>query len=96
MIALGIIDGLTEVHGAKPSPGMGNLIPLHRNLTPENVLLTPKGKIVLCDIDMGLIGSFAKERALSCPLRPFVSRPRSGCCAIMPIAAAISFLSVWS
>lgn len=70
MIALGIIEGLTEVHGAKPSPGMGNLIPLHRNLTPENILLAPKGKVVLCDIDMGLISTFAEKAGLELPYTP--------------------------
>ncbi len=52
LIAQGILQALNQIHGVRPSPGMGNLIPLHKNLKPENVFLTVGGKIVLTDIDM--------------------------------------------
>ena len=52
LIASGIQQALTQIHGVRPSPGMGNLIPLHKNLRPENVLITAEGKVVLTDIDM--------------------------------------------
>ncbi len=52
LIAQGIIQALNQIHGFRPSPGMGNLIPLHKNLKPENVFLTDDGKIMLTDIDM--------------------------------------------
>lgn len=52
LIAQGILQALNQIHGVRPSVGMGNLIPLHKNLRPENVLLTTEGKVVLTDIDM--------------------------------------------
>ncbi|MGB5108011.1 MAG: protein kinase [Candidatus Zixiibacteriota bacterium] len=52
LIAQGIMQALNQIHGVRPSPGMGNLIPLHKNLKPENVFLTNSGKIVITDIDM--------------------------------------------
>ncbi len=52
LITQGIMQALNQIHGVRPSPGMGNLIPLHKNLKPENVILTSTGKIVITDIDM--------------------------------------------
>jgi eukaryotic-like serine/threonine-protein kinase len=52
LIAQGTLQALNQIHGVRPSAGMGNLIPLHKNLRPENILLTAEGKIVLTDIDM--------------------------------------------
>lgn len=52
LIAQAILQALNQIHGVRPSPGMGNLIPLHKNLKPENVILTSDGKIMLTDIDM--------------------------------------------
>ncbi len=52
LIAQGTLLALNQIHGVRPSPGMGNLIPLHKNLKPENIFLTSGGKIILTDIDM--------------------------------------------
>lgn len=52
LIVQGIMQALNQIHGVRPSPGMGNLIPLHKNIKPENVILTSDGTIVLTDIDM--------------------------------------------
>jgi serine/threonine protein kinase len=70
MLALEVINGLNEIHGAKPSPGMGNLIPLHRNLTPGNILITGAGKVLLTDIDMPLIATAAEREGLELPYTP--------------------------
>ncbi len=52
LIAQGIMQALNQIHGVRPSPGMGNLIPLHKNLRPENVIVTTQGRVMVTDIDM--------------------------------------------
>ena len=74
LIALGLVAVLQQIHGTRPSPGMGNIIPLHRNLTPENVLITPAGQIVLTDIDMVEIADFAEKHRLQLPYSPLCYR----------------------
>ncbi len=70
LIALGVVHALTQVHGARPSPGLGNLIPLHKNLKPENVLITQDGRIVLCDIEFLPIAYLADRKGVELPYRP--------------------------
>lgn len=67
LIALGVIAGLNQIHGVKPSPGMGNLIPLHRNLKPENILITPVGKVKITDTDMLQIADYCDKAQLELP-----------------------------
>jgi serine/threonine protein kinase len=64
LLALGIIEGLTDIHGAKPSPGMGNLIPLHQNLKPENILIGSSGQVKLTDIGMSRVAAIAEKGGL--------------------------------
>jgi eukaryotic-like serine/threonine-protein kinase len=52
LLAMEIISGLNQIHGVRPSPGLGSLVPLHRNLKPENVLISPDGCVRLTDIGM--------------------------------------------
>lgn len=67
LIAQGILQALNQIHGVRPSPGMGNLIPLHKNLKPENVILTTDGRIMLTDIDMLPFCHLADRLKLSLP-----------------------------
>ncbi len=62
-----IAIGLNEIHGLKPSPGLGNLIPLHRDLKPENILITPAGHVYLTDIDMRALTDFADKQQIELP-----------------------------
>ncbi len=52
LLAMEIICGLNQIHGVRPSPGLGSLVPLHRNLKPENVLVSSTGWAKLTDIGM--------------------------------------------
>jgi serine/threonine protein kinase len=70
LIASQIIAGLNQVHGVKPSPGMGNIIPLHRNLSPENVLISPEGSVKITDIEMQQIINFCDLARLDIPYSP--------------------------
>jgi serine/threonine-protein kinase len=67
LIALGAVAALLQIHGLRPSPGLGNLIPLHRNLSPENVLLTPDGRVLLADSDVNQLTTFADRRQIELP-----------------------------
>jgi eukaryotic-like serine/threonine-protein kinase len=67
LIAMEIITGLNQIHGVRPSPGLGNLVPLHRNLKPENVLISPNGEVRLTDIGMLDIGAFCDAARLELP-----------------------------
>lgn len=67
LIATQIATGLNEIHGFKPSPGLGNLIPLHRNLKPENVLISGNGHVYLTDIDMRALVDFADKNQIDLP-----------------------------
>lgn len=67
LIALGVISGLNQIHGLRPSPGMGNLIPLHRNLKPENILITPDGRVKIADIALLQIADFCDKAQLDLP-----------------------------
>ena len=69
LIAMEIITGLNQIHGVRPSPGFGNLVPLHRNLKPENVLISPSGQIRLADIGMVDIGDYCDRVRLAFALR---------------------------
>ncbi len=70
LIALGAVTALLQIHGLRPSPGLGNLIPLHRNLSPENILLTPDGRVLLADCDTNQLRAFADRRQLELPYLP--------------------------
>jgi eukaryotic-like serine/threonine-protein kinase len=67
LIAMEIIAGLSQIHGVRPSPGLGNLVPLHRNLKPENVLISPNGEVRLADIGMLDIAAFCDSARLELP-----------------------------
>ena len=67
LIAMEIIAGLSQIHGVRPSPGLGNLVPLHRNLKPENVLISPDGEVRLTDIGMLDIAAFCDAARLELP-----------------------------
>lgn len=67
LVAQGIIAGLNQIHGLRPSPGMGNLIPLHRDLKPENVLVAVDGKVLLTDIDAQQFFCFADRVRVELP-----------------------------
>ncbi len=70
LIALGTVAALLQIHGLRPSPGLGNLIPLHRNLRPENILLTTDGRVLLADFDMNQLTIFADRRQIELPYLP--------------------------
>ncbi len=67
LITAQIATGLNEIHGLRPSPGLGNLIPLHRSLKPENVLITATGRVYLTDIDMRALSDFADRQQIELP-----------------------------
>lgn len=67
LVAMEIIVGLSQIHGVRPSPGLGNLVPLHRNLKPENVLISPDGGIRLTDIGMLDVATFCDTARLELP-----------------------------
>ncbi len=67
LIAMEIIAGLSQIHGVHPSPGLGNLVPLHRNLKPENVLISPNGEVRLTDIGVLDIAVFCDAARLELP-----------------------------
>lgn len=67
LVAIEMIAGLNQIHGVRPSPGLGSLVPLHRNLKPENVLISPQGEVKLCDIGLVDIASFCDSRRLELP-----------------------------
>jgi eukaryotic-like serine/threonine-protein kinase len=67
LIAMEIITGLSQIHGVRPSPGLGNLVPLHRNLKPENVLISPNGEVRLTDIGMLDVAAFCDAARLELP-----------------------------
>lgn len=67
LLAMAITRALNQVHGTRPSPGQGNLIPLHKNLKPENVLISHDGKVFLTDIDMLPYCHLADRKKLALP-----------------------------
>jgi len=67
LLAMEIIVGLNQIHGVRPSPGLGSMVPLHRNLKPENVLISPTGDVRLTDIGMLDIAAFCDGARLELP-----------------------------
>jgi eukaryotic-like serine/threonine-protein kinase len=67
LFAMEIVTGLSQIHGVRPSPGLGNLVPLHRNLKPENTLVSPQGELRLADIGLIDIAAFCDAARLELP-----------------------------
>jgi serine/threonine-protein kinase len=67
LITVQTATALNQIHGIRPSPGLGNLIPLHRNLKPENILVTESGRLCLTDVDMRALTDFADRINVDLP-----------------------------
>lgn len=70
LFGLELVSSLAEVQGVKPSAGLGNFIPVHRNLKPENVLIKPDGHLVLADVEYNRLTYFAERNGLELPQDP--------------------------
>ncbi len=70
LFGLELLGALAEVQGVKPSAGLGNFIPVHRNLKPENVLIQTDGRVLLTDVEFNRITTFAEQQGLDLPQDP--------------------------
>jgi serine/threonine protein kinase len=69
-LGLLLIEALEDVHGVRPAQEIADITPQHRNLTPENILITSSGKLVLTDVGFNRLTKFAELQGLELPHDP--------------------------